>query len=174
MAKIDVSKLEGYDSYPDEVKKAIEGYEIPDADYTGYVKKDVFDKKASEASELSKQLKAKMTEQELADAESEKAFADMKAELETLKREKTVSGFKAKYLGLGYDEKLADETAIAMADGKTDIVFANQQKFLENQKKAIEAEALNKQPGVTAGDPPNSQNVEDPSVAAFRRAAMGQ
>lgn len=174
MAKIDVSKLAGYDSYPDEVKKAIEGYEIPDADYTGYVKKDVFDKKASEASELSKQLKAKMTEQELADAESEKAFADMKAELETLKREKTVSGYKAKYLGLGYDEKLADETAIAMADGKTDIVFANQQKFLENQKKAIEAEALNKQPGVTAGDPPNSQNVEDQAVAAFRRAAMGQ
>lgn len=173
MAKIDVSKLAGYEGFPEEVKQALEGYEIPEPDFSGYVRKEVFDKKASEASELSKQLKTRMSEQEIANAESAKAYEDMKAELELLKREKTISDYKTKYLGLGYDEKLAGETAIAMADGKTDTVFANQQKFLQEQKKAIEAQALNMQPGLSVGDAPESKAPEDAAVKGFREGALG-
>jgi hypothetical protein len=44
MAKIDVTKIEGYaDMTPEEKLKALEGYDVPDPDYSGYVKKDVFD-----------------------------------------------------------------------------------------------------------------------------------
>lgn len=80
MAKIDIASIEGYreDMTPEEKLALLENYEIPEtkADYSGYVKKDVFDKKASEAAGYSKELKAlkeaAMTEeQKKAEAEKE-------------------------------------------------------------------------------------------------------
>ena len=48
MAQIDTSKIEGYENMTAEEKvKAFESFNIPDPDYSGYVKKEVFDKKAS-------------------------------------------------------------------------------------------------------------------------------
>lgn len=49
MAKIDVSTIEGFANMTAEQKvEALANYDFPDPDYTGYVKKDVFDKTASE------------------------------------------------------------------------------------------------------------------------------
>ena len=64
MATIDTSTIEGFDGMTaDEKVAALLGVQIPDAvDLSGYVKKDVFDSKASEAATLAKQLKAKTTE----------------------------------------------------------------------------------------------------------------
>jgi hypothetical protein len=65
MAKIDVTKIEGYaDMTPEEKLKALEGYDVPDPDYSGYVKKDVFDKTASELAAKKKELTEKMSEDE--------------------------------------------------------------------------------------------------------------
>ena len=45
MAKIDVSTIEGFaDMTAEQKAEALANYEFPDPDYTGYVKKDVFDK----------------------------------------------------------------------------------------------------------------------------------
>ena len=56
--KIDITKLDGYreDMTAEEKVALYEAYEY-EPDYTGYVKKDVFDKKASEAASLSRELK---------------------------------------------------------------------------------------------------------------------
>ena len=68
MAKIDVSKIEGYAEMSAEDKlKALEAYEVPDPDYSGYVKKDVFDKTAKELADKKKELKDKLTAEEQAD-----------------------------------------------------------------------------------------------------------
>ena len=57
--KIDVKKIEGYKDLSLEDKlKALESFEIPDPDYSGYVKKDLFDKTASELAEKKKELKS--------------------------------------------------------------------------------------------------------------------
>ena len=64
--KIDTSKIEGYEQMSAEEKlQALEMYEL---DTTGYVKKDVFDKTSSEVATLKKQLKERMTQEELQDA----------------------------------------------------------------------------------------------------------
>ena len=53
MGKIDVSQIEGYESMSVEDKlKALEGFEIPSPDFSGHVKKDLFDKTASELAAL--------------------------------------------------------------------------------------------------------------------------
>ena len=49
MAKIDVTKIEGYANMTAEEKlKALEGYSIPEPDMSSYISKDQFDKLASE------------------------------------------------------------------------------------------------------------------------------
>lgn len=52
---------------------------------------------------------------------------------------------------MGYDESLATETATAMVDGDMDKVMANQSKYLEVQKKAIQADHMRKTPRPAAG-----------------------
>jgi hypothetical protein len=144
----DFTKLDGYkpEMSPEEKLALLDKYEPDKPDLTGYIQKSTFDKTASELAEAKRQLKAKQTEEERKEAERLEAAAAMKAELEALRREKTISDSKAKFLGLGYDEKLAAETAKALADGDMDKVFANQQIHIENVKKAERASAL-------AGDP---------------------
>lgn len=85
MATIDTSKIEGYAEMTAEQKiAALESYTIPDAvDLTQYVSKNVFDRKASEAAEASKQLKA------LKDASlsEEERFKQERADFEKAKAE---------------------------------------------------------------------------------------
>lgn len=169
--KVDPNAINGYDNLSDEAKQALAEVliEVPDPDYKGYVKKDVFDKKASEASELSKQLKSKMSESELAEAENQKKFADMENELKALRTEKTINGYKASYLSLGYDEATALENATALANGDLDKVFANQKTFLEKQKKQATAQAINSQPNLTTGSTVSSADLEKAEIARLRK-----
>ena len=59
-----------------------------------------------------------------------------------LKRSMALSEKKAKLLAMGYDEKLADDTATAMVDGDMDKVMANQTKYLEAREKDILAKKM--------------------------------
>ena len=169
--KVDVKSIPDFDKMSAEDKvKALLGHEIdvPETDMSGYVTKEVFDRKASEAAALSKQLKSKMTEAELADAESKQTLENMKAELEALKKEKTVTGYKAEYLGLGYDEENAQASALALAEGNTAKVFEIQKAFIEDQKKKASANALNSQPGLTQGKGLTGQDAEKAQEAQIR------
>lgn len=143
MAGIDTSKIEGYESMSAEDKvKALEAYTIADPDYSGYVKKDVFDKTASELAQTKKDLKARMTEEEIAKAEHEAELNKYKEQAMALQREKNISENKAKFLSLGYDDNLASETAEALENGDFATVFKNQQTVIENVKKIAKGEAM--------------------------------
>ena len=143
MAQIDTSKIEGYaEMTPEQKVAALEAFSMPDPDYSGYVKKDVFDKKASEAAKLEKDLKARMSEEEIRQKETAEELNRYKAEAEALKREKTISENKAKFISLGYDDALASETAEAMANGDMATVFKNHQIVIENVKKIAKGEAM--------------------------------
>ena len=161
MAKIDVTKIEGYaDMTPEEKLKALEGYDVPDPDYSGYVKKDVFDKTASELAAKKKELNEKMSEDEQKKAKEAEERQALEEKYNALLRENAVSKNKTKLLGLGYDEKLADETAEAMADGDLDKVFKNQKKFLEGFEKSIRAEVLKDTPEPTGDGDTKTMTLE--------------
>ena len=141
----DFTKLTGYreDMTADEKLALLEAYEAPVPDDAEAKKwKAQFDKTASELAAANKALKAKMTEDEAKEAarlEAEKAIKD---ELDALRKENAVTKNKADFLGLGYDDALATETAKALADGDMKKVFENQKKHIENVKKAERAAAL--------------------------------
>jgi hypothetical protein len=160
--KIDVTKIPNFDTLPEEAKEAILGMDFADTpDMTQFVSKNVFDKKAKEAADLSKQLKAKMTEDELAKAQADEDMAAIKAELEQLRAEKVIGENAAKFLELGYDGNLAKATAIAMAKGEMDTVFKNHAKFLADREKALRAEILKDTPAPPAGDGTKTVTRED-------------
>lgn len=147
MAKIDVTQIEGYAEMSTEDKlKALEEFELPAPDLSGTVKKELFDKTASELAAAKKQLKEKMTEDEAAKQKEKEEREELQTKYDALLRESSISKNKAKLIALGYEEALADETATAMVDGDSDKVFANQQKHLTAVEKRVRAEALKDTP----------------------------
>lgn len=143
MANIDTSKIEGYENMTAEEKvQALESFSIADPDYSGYVKKDVFDKTASELAQTKKDLRARMTEEEQAKAENEALLKQYKEQAETLQREKNIATSKAKFISIGYDDSLAQETAEALEKGDFATVFKNQQTVIENVRKIAKGEAM--------------------------------
>lgn len=151
--KINTGKIEGYDSMTLEQKlAALEAFEVEDPDYTGYVPKGVFDKTASELATAKKELRDKMSADELKAREEADKIEALTRERDALLREKTIAGYKAKYLALGYDEKLATETAEAMANGEIDKVFDNQKKHIESVGKKIRADVLQETPKPEGGN----------------------
>lgn len=155
--KISTDSIQGFAEMSDADKvTALLGLDVPDpVDLSGYVKKEVFDAKATEAANLSKQLKGKLTEDEAAAAEREAKWAEMEAKLKELETEKTISTYKASYLAMpGFDEKLAEDTAKALAEGDMKTVFANQQKANAAHEKKLRAEMVKQdpKPGGAGGD----------------------
>jgi len=127
MAKIDISTIEGYSEMTAEEKlAALEALELPEPDFTGWVKKDALDKVASEAASYKKQLREKMTaEEEKAEREAEERAA-LQKRVEELERERTIHGYVSSYLAMGYEESLAKSTAEALVSGDMETVFENQ------------------------------------------------
>lgn len=117
--------------------------------------KAALSKANSEAADYKKQLRTKQTDDEAAAAAQKEEHDRLVQENADLKRSMALSERKAKLLAMGYDESLADETATAMVDGDMDKVMANQSKYLEVQKKNIQADAMRKTPRPSAGDDGN-------------------
>ena len=150
--KIDVSKIEGYaDMTPEEKIAALESYDAED-NHDGYIKKKLFDKTASELAEAKRQLRAKMSEDEVNKQKEQEERAELEAKYNALLRESNISKYKAKLLGLGYDEELADSTA--------EVVCANQQKHLISVEKKLKADILKNTPKPTGDGEAKSMTLE--------------
>ncbi len=152
-------KIENYENMtPEEKLAALEAYD-PEKD--GFVSKATFDKKASEASDLSKQLKARMTDDEAKAAKEAEERAALIARVQELENERAVSTYTAAYLAMGYDEKLAKSTAEAVVKGDMTAVFENQKTFNEAREKALRAELLKSTPTPPPGTPDGGMKKED-------------
>ena len=133
--------------------------------------KAALSKASSDAAEWKRQLREKQSETERAAAERAEQEQAMREELETLRKEKRVSDYTAKCAALNMDADLAGKTANALADGDMDSVFDCLKAFVEATKTRLNNEALNRQPGLSAGIPPTKGNTEDEITAQLRRYA---
>jgi len=163
--RIDTTKIENYAEMSAEDKlKALEAYEfeVPAPKESDEVNKlkTALSKANSDAAEWKRQFREKQTEQERTEAERKEREAAVEEELRTLRRDKTISGYVANCLALGYAQDLALRAAEAMADNNAAEIMACQQEFLDAKTKEIEANALNKQPSLTTGAPPTAKVAE--------------
>ena len=132
--------------------------------------KDATDKACSEAASWKKQLRDRQTEAERAEAERAEKEAATLAELEKYRTESRINGYKTKLIECGYDLTTADSMAGALPEGISDDFFAKQKAFIESQKKTIEAELLNKQPGLSKGNAftgAEAEKIEDATLRGY-------
>lgn len=105
----------------------------------------------SEAAKYKKELSAHQTEDEKKKAEADAEVAEMKEQLEILRKEKKVSELKASYLALGYSDELAADTAKAFEEGDIAKVFENQKKFNAEFENSVKANLIKGVPAPTGG-----------------------
>lgn len=167
MAKIDTSKIEGYaEMTADQKVAALEALTVPDAvDLSQYVSKATFDKKATEAAESSRQLKAlkdaTLTEEERFKAEKAE-FEKQKADFAFRSNGALVRGIfgsaglkPEEYSGLDIDH-FADETAAKQfADGVVSLLTAR--SAVAEQKARNDLLSASKSPA--AGASPDAVSV---------------
>ena len=153
MAKIDTTKIEGYEEMtPEEKLAALEAYEIEDSSSSELERyKNAVSKANSEAAEWKKKHNALLSEEEQNKLAAEEELSNIREELDTLRREKVESDNRARLIALGYDETLAADTAKAIADGDTDKVFAYQKQHQEALEAKIRADILKDTPRPPAG-----------------------
>ena len=143
MPKIDTSGIKGYESMtPEQKLAALEAFEYEDSSGELERYKAAVSKANSESAEWKRKYNEKLSDEERKAAESAAELESMKTELASLRRDKTIADYTAKFLALGYDATLAGDTAAAFADGDTAKVLSKQQKFLEAHDKNLKAELL--------------------------------
>ena len=153
--KIDTTAIEGYSEMSAEQKlAALEAFEYEDNSGELERMKNAVSKANSEAAEWKKKHNALLSEDDQKKQENAEAFAKMQSELESLRKDKTVAEYKAKYIALGYEAALAEDTAKAMADGDMEKVFKNGETHRSALEKKIKEDLMNKtpKPGGSGGD----------------------
>jgi hypothetical protein len=146
------------DAYTDnmsleDIEKALEGIELP-TDNSAEIDrlKNALSKSNSEAADYKKQLREKMSADELKAKEDAEKQEKLQKDYDELLRKVSISENKAKFLALGYDDALATEAAEAMANGELDKVFAAQKKNLESVEKKIRSDILKDTPKPEGGN----------------------
>ena len=154
------------DAYKDgmtleEIEQALLGIEMP-VDNTAELDRlrEVVSKSNAEASAYKKQLREKMTADEIKAKEDAEKMEKLQNDYNALLRESNISKNKAKLLALGYDDKLAEETAEAMVDGNLDKVFSNQKKYIDSVEKKIRENVLRETPKPEGGSASNPVTLE--------------
>lgn len=145
------------DAYKDgmsleDINKALESIELP-TDNSAEVERlqTALSKSNSEAANYKKQLREKMSAEELKAKENADKMEELQSKYDALLKESTISKNKARLLALGYEDALASETAEAMVNGDTDKVFAAHKKHLDSVEKRVRENALKETPKPTGG-----------------------
>jgi hypothetical protein len=180
MANFDTSTIENFDTMTAEEKlDALLKADIPEqVDMSKYILKDQFDKKVSDLNSQNKKLKDQMNAEQQKKVEEDEAkaaeaqkFADLENKYNELLKNSTLKEHTISLTGLGFDEKLAGETATAIVEGDSTKLFANMKKFLENYRKAIEKELMDKTPGPGG----NAGKTDDKNTAVeFAKSLYGK
>jgi hypothetical protein len=126
-----------------EIETALADIEFP-TDQSAEVErlKNALSKSNSENAEWKKKHREALSEEERKAQETADLIKQLQEQNAKLLRESDVSKHKAKFLGMGYDEALAGDAAVAMADGDMEKLFSYQQKHQEALEKKIRADAL--------------------------------
>ena len=136
------------DAYKDgitveEIESALADVEIP-ADLSAELErlKNANSKLSSENAEWKRKHREALSEEERKAQETADRMKQLEEQNAALLRESGVAKHKAKFLGMGYEEALANDAATAMVDGDMDKLFTYQQKHQEALEKKIRADAL--------------------------------
>lgn len=141
--KIDTSQFENYSELSAEEKVALfENFEYTDHSDELAKTKKAFDKSASDLAQAKKDLKERMSAEELASKEKDDELERLRKENEGLMYEKNLGNATNRYLAMGYDSELAKSTAEAFLKGDMETFYGNMNTFNANREKDIEEKLM--------------------------------
>ena len=145
----------------EDIVNALKDIDMP-TDLSGEVErlKGALSKSNSEAADYKRQLKERMTDDEKKAKEDAESREKLQSDYDALLRKVSISENKARLLGLGYDDKLASETAEAIVSGDVEKVFENQRKHIEAVKKDLRSELLKDTPKPDGGKSTDTMTKE--------------
>ena len=151
--KFDTSKIEGYENMtPEQKVSVLEAFEYEDGKAEIERYKNAASKASSEAAEWKRKHNALLSEDEQKKQANEEELSNLKAQLETLTKEKTISTYKSEFLSIGCADDVSSSMAEALAAGDMNAFFTSQKKFIESHDKALKAELIKSTPVPPAGD----------------------
>ena len=164
------------DSYRDgmsveEIAEALKGVTLP-TDQTSEVERlrKALTAANSDAADWKKKYRETQDETSRTAAEKEEEHKLLLERVAALEAEKAVATYKATYVAMGYDDKLAESTAKAMQSGDMAKVLENQRKFQEATEQRIRSELM-RHSGRPGGDDGGDPKQEDEAVARARQIA---
>lgn len=161
MAKIDTSKIEGYDSMSAEDKlKALEEYEYEDNADELENQKKLLSKANGEAAEWKKKFNALSKDGDKEKKTLEEKYNELSTEVETLKKEKKQSEYVAALVSQGFSEDNAKDAAAALIEGDMVKYFECSKNHNEGLEKDIEARLLKNTQRPPAGDADKGMTLE--------------
>lgn len=174
MAKIDVSRIDNFDTMSTEDKLTAllnYEYEAPKADESAELTRvrNALNKASSDCAAYKQQLREKQSEAERAEADRLERENALQEELKAYKNRERISTNKAKFMSIGYDAETAETLANALPEGVSDDFFATQKTFLDGQRQKIVTETINKQPGLSVGTPPTTAQAEAEQENVWRK-----
>ena len=113
--------------------------------------KNALDKALREKGEITKQLRAKQTAEEIAEETRQAEAAEREQHVKDLEHQVKMHQATERYLGMGMSKELAENTAEAELNGDMDLVVANCNKNTQAAIKAAQAEWLKSRPPVNSG-----------------------
>ena len=156
--KIDVTKIEGYDTMTaEEQRDALLGFDIEIPKDDSEKLKNMLSKKNSEIADLTKQLRAKQTDEEAAAAERKRLEDEKDARIAELEKKERINELTSQYLTIGFTAEEAKEQAEAFISGDFSTVFRNHKNHVENVGKQAVAEAVTKN-HLSTGDVPTPKD----------------
>ena len=114
--------------------------------------KKASDKNASDASSWKKKYMDTQTEADKLSMEKAERDAELREELEALRKESKVNKFAKSFLAMGYSEEQATKAAEAQYSGDTDELFRIQKQYQEEYAKKIRAEIMKTMPAPATGN----------------------
>lgn len=133
--------------------------------------KAALSKATSDAASWKRQYREKQSESERAEAERAEQEQAMRDELEALRKEKDVGDTINRSLALNAEPDVAQKMGEAWNAHDKAAMFECIKAIVEATVARVNNEALNRQPGLSAGTPPTKGNTEDELTAKLRRYA---
>ncbi len=118
--------------------------------------KNSLSKSNTEAADYKKQLREKMTADEIKAKEDAEKQEKLQNDYDALLKKVSISENKARLLSLGYDDILAGEAAEAMVIGDINKVIESQKKYAEAFEKKIRSDILKETPKPVGGNGSNN------------------
>ena len=168
MARIDVTKIEGFDTMSTEEKlNALLGLEIeePKKDYAEINHyKQLISKANAEAADYRKQLRDKQTEAERAEADRLEQERKLREELASYKDRERIATYKSKSMAAGADERTAEIIAKCLPEGVKDEYFDAIKSMIDAATQTAKTAALNSQPSLSVGTPPSATDSDEQQI----------